>query len=145
MNKGKGLTPSFHSVATSIRFFSPQPTRGWGHLRDIASISAVVVLLICAAGSASSATLGPSLSSKLTGLADTASVGTVIVSFNTSNGLNASHLATLTAAGITKGYTLQHLGMVGASATAGQVRALASNSPVLPTCLNPHMLSLTNH
>src|ERR1700682_4996274 len=144
MNLGKGLTVSFPWVATATRLFSLQPTRGWGHLRNITSISAVVVLLICAASSAPSATLGPSLTSKLTGLADSASIGTVIVSFNTSNGLNASHLATLTAAGITKGYTLKQLGMVGAPATAGQVRALASNSAIRSIWLNDRMMFLNN-
>src|SRR6202022_4590309 len=114
MKQGKGLTTSFPWVATATRLFSMQPTHGWGQVRNVVSILAVVVLLTCAASSASSATLGPSLTSKLTGLADSASVGTVIVSFNTSNGLNASHLAVLTAAGITKGFTLQQLGMVGA-------------------------------
>jgi len=144
MNQGKGLTASFPWVATATRLFSLQPTRGWGHVRNIASTLAVVVLLISSAGSASSATLGPSLTSKMAGLSDIASVGTVIVSFNTSSGLNATHLATLTAVGITKGYTLQQLGMVAAPATAGQVRALASNSAVRSIWLNDRMKFLNN-
>jgi serine protease AprX len=54
----------------------------------------------------------------------------VIVAFNTSNGLNDSHLSVLRGVGITKGFTLKNLGMVAAPATAGQVRALAANPAV---------------
>jgi serine protease AprX len=89
-----------------------------------------VLLVVLAAGSASAATLGPSLTAKLHGLGNSASVGTVIVSFNTTSGLTPAHLATLTLAGISRGYTLQKLGMVAAPATAGQVRTLAANPSV---------------
>jgi serine protease AprX len=88
--------------------------------------------------------LGPSLQSKLNGLADTASVGTVIVAFNTTNGLNPTHVAALQAAGIGSGYTLQNLGMVGAVATAGQVRALANNAAVRSIWLN-NQLNYSNN
>ncbi|HYL73922.1 MAG TPA: S8 family serine peptidase [Bryobacteraceae bacterium] len=90
------------------------------------------------------ATLGPSLSSKLSGLADSASAGTVIVAFNTSNGLNASHMAVLTAAGVARGYTMQHLGMVAVPATAGQVRALSSNAAVRSIWANDQLDYLNN-
>jgi len=57
--------------------------------------------------------------------------------FNTNNGLNATHLNILRGigitrgrTGITRGRTLQHLGMVAVTASAGQVRALAANSSV---------------
>jgi len=90
------------------------------------------------------ATLGPSLASKLSGLADSASAGTVIVAFNTSNGLNATHMAVLSAAGLSKGFTLQHLGMVAVPATAGQVRALASNSAVRSIWANDQLDYLNN-
>ncbi len=92
----------------------------------------------------SGAVLGPSLQKKLAGLADSASVGTVIVAFNTTNGLNPAHVAALTAAGVTRGYTLQHLGMVGAVATAAQVKALASNSAVQSIWLNDQLHYLNN-
>jgi len=46
-------------------------------------------------GGSSAATIGPSLSAKVAGLTDSASAGTVIVAFNTNNGLNASHFSVL--------------------------------------------------
>src|SRR5437762_3379596 len=65
-------------------------------------------VLICAVSlAASAANLSPSLSSKLATLPNSAGVGVVIVSFNTTSGLNATHLAALRAVGITKGITLQ--------------------------------------
>jgi serine protease AprX len=89
--------------------------------------SFVVALLVClAANQASAAKLSPTLNVRLAGLANTASVGTVIVAFNVTNGLQDSQLATLRAVGITGGLTLPRLGMVAVTATAGQVRALSS-------------------
>ncbi|HSS49520.1 MAG TPA: hypothetical protein VLX28_11295, partial [Thermoanaerobaculia bacterium] len=87
-------------------------------------------LLLAGPAAASAAKLGPSLAAKLNGLANSAPVGTVIVSFNTNTGLTASHLTTLTLAGILRGTTLPHLGMVAVPATAGQVRALSSNPSI---------------
>lgn len=107
--------------------------------RALAAALCAAAFLLAAAGAASAATLGPSLSARLNGLADTAGVGTVIVTFNTSSGLNATHLAILTAAGITRGYTLQTLGMVAAPATAAQVRALAANPAVRSIWLNDRL------
>jgi serine protease AprX len=78
----------------------------------------------------SAATLSTTLRNQLNGLANTANVGIVIIAFNTNSGLNNSHLAFLHSLGITKGLTLQKLGMVAAPATAGQVRALATNGAV---------------
>ncbi|HEX8162377.1 MAG TPA: S8 family serine peptidase [Pyrinomonadaceae bacterium] len=88
----------------------------------------LAALLFClAARPAAGATLSPALSVRLGGLADSAQVGTVIVAFDTTNGLQDSHLAMLGALGIQGGLTLPHLGMVALpGATAGQVRALAS-------------------
>src|SRR5918996_35945 len=89
------------------------------------------IFLVCAASVAvRAATLSPTLQSRLAGAADTVSVGTVIVTFNTTNGLNESHLSVLRGAGITRGYKMQQLGMVATNATAGQVRALVSNGAV---------------
>lgn len=95
-----------------------------------ASALCMAALLLVITSSASAATLGTSLIAKLNGLPNTAGVGTVIVSFNTSNGLKPAHLSVLTLAGITRGTTLQNLGMVAVPATAGQVRALAANPAV---------------
>jgi serine protease AprX len=76
------------------------------------------------------AVLSPVLQTQLNGLANNAPVGAVIVSFNTSNGLQLNHLNILRGVGILKGVTFQKLGMVGAVMTAGQIRALAANSAV---------------
>jgi len=102
------------------------------------------IVLAGAAQPAAAAKLGPSLVARLSGLANTASVGTVIVSFNTSNGLQAGNLLTLTLAGVLRGYSLQRLGMVGAPATAGQVRNLANNSSVRSIWLNDPLFSLND-
>ena len=90
----------------------------------------IATLIICSAFEAQAAKVSPTLQAQLGGLADSVSVGTVIISFNSTNGLSASHLNALRAVGITRGYTLPQLGMVVTSATAGQVRALASNAAV---------------
>jgi serine protease AprX len=84
------------------------------------------------------------LTTRLNGLADNASVGTVIVAFNTSNGLTPSHLAALTLVGISRGFTLQSLGMVAAPATAAQVRALAANPAVRSIWLNERLTYLND-
>jgi serine protease AprX len=94
-----------------------------------ASVAALFICLVVNATIAA-ATLSPTLQSKLSGTADSVSVGTVIVAFNTSNGLKDSHLNALRAVGIRRGYALPQLGMVATVATAGQVRALAGNSAV---------------
>ncbi len=79
-------------------------------------ITAILAGLVMTATVA--ATLSPQLASKLGGLANTANVGFVIVSFNTSNGLSVAHLDVLRGVGVTKGITLNRLGMVGIPATA---------------------------
>ncbi len=91
-----------------------------------------VLALVCATYGQSfgAARLSPTLQNQLNGLANNASVGVVIISFNTSNGLTTNHLNILRGLGILKGVTFQRLGMVGAALTAGQVRALANNSAV---------------
>ena len=91
---------------------------------------AAVFLCLALNATASAAKLSPTLQSRISSLADSASVGTVIVSFNTASGLNESHLNVLRGVGITKGYTLPQLGMVATTATAAQVRALIANSAV---------------
>ena len=94
----------------------------------------LVAIIICFALNASAlgaARLSPALSAQLTSLADSAKVGTVIVAFNTGDGLKDSHLSLLRGLGVTRAITFTRLGMVALpAATAGQVRALAGNSSV---------------
>lgn len=92
----------------------------------------IAILVICSAtgATARAASLSPTLQSQLKGLSDTASLGIVIVSFKTSDGLRDSHLSVLRSVGINGGTTFQNLGMVAVRATAGQVKALAANAEV---------------
>ena len=101
-------------------------------------------LFICCTA-AFSATLSPTLESQLGSAADDLSVGTVIVAFNTHQGLNDSHLEVLRAVGITRGLTLPQLAMVAVpSATAGQVRGLAANSAVRSVWSNDQLYYFMN-
>jgi serine protease AprX len=113
-------------------------------LRVFAPALCAALLMAVIAAPASAAKLGPSLTSKLNGLANASPVGTVIVSFNTSTGLKPSHLTTLTLAGVVRGYTLPNLGMVAAPATAGQVRTLAANPTVRSIWLNDRLSYLND-
>lgn len=54
----------------------------------------------------------------------------VIVAFNTTNGLQESHLNVLRSVGITGGQTFPMLGMVAQPMTVGQIRQLAANPAV---------------
>jgi serine protease AprX len=93
-------------------------------------IAALIITFVVSAQARASATLSPTLQTQLSELADSQSVGTVIVSFHTSDGLKDSHLSLLRGIGIKGGTTFQNLGMVGVLATAGQVKALANNPAV---------------
>lgn len=106
----------------------------------------IAALFICLAVTATTfaATLSPTLQSKLGGAADSVSVGTVIVAFNSTNGLNDSHLNALRAVGINRGYSLSQLGMVATVATVGQVRALAGNSAVRSVWSNDRLFYYMN-
>jgi serine protease AprX len=104
-----------------------------------AAFSVFALLAIINVANVSAATLGPSLQSKLSGLAADAQVGTVIIAFHTTQGLQPAHLDALRGLGITKGITLNRLGMVAAVATAGQVRALASNPAVRSVWFNDRL------
>lgn len=79
---------------------------------------------------AQAASLSPTLQSKLASVADNAQVGMVIVSFNTTSGLQETHLNILRSVGVTGGQTFPKLGMVVQPMTAGQVRALKNNPNV---------------
>ena len=82
------------------------------------------------AASVYAARLSPQLTSQVAGLGDAASVGVVIVSFNTSSGLTPANLDILRGVGVSSAVTFNKLGMVGAVLTAGQVKALAANPAV---------------
>jgi serine protease AprX len=79
---------------------------------------------------AQAAKLSPTLQQQLSGVSNNSSVGMVIVSFKTSNGLQNSHLNVLRSVGLTGGQTFPTLGMVATTMTAGQVRALQSNAAI---------------
>ena len=107
--------------------------------RISAALAAAFLFCLVSIADVSAATIGPSLRSKLSGLADGASVGTVIVTFNTTTGLQPSHLDLLRSLGINKGITLERLGMVACAATAGQVRALAGSPAVRSVWANDRL------
>jgi serine protease AprX len=88
------------------------------------------LLISVAVHATAAATLSPALQSKISQVTNSTSVGLVIVTFNTNNGLSSAHLNVLRGVGILKGTTLQRLGMVAVIATAGQVRALSTNPAV---------------
>src|SRR5205085_9008257 len=90
------------------------------------------------------ARLSPTLQTTLASAANTASVGVVIVSFNTNTGLNDTHLSILRGVGLTKGIRLNRLGMVAMPATAGQVRALSGNSAVRSIWSNDRLYYFMN-
>ncbi len=90
------------------------------------------------------ATLSPTLQSQINLLSNAESVGVVIISFDTSNGLQSSNLNLLRSVGINKGVTYQRLGMVGAVLTAGQVRSLSANSTVRSIWSNDHLQYFMN-
>src|SRR5215210_5207314 len=104
----------------------------------------IAILVICTALTAQAATLSSTLKSQLTGASDSTSVGLVIIAFKTSDGLKAAHLDLLRSVGISRGYTLQYLGMVAAPATAGQVRALSANSAVRSIWSNDRLYYFDN-
>ncbi|HJR06318.1 MAG TPA: S8 family serine peptidase [Pyrinomonadaceae bacterium] len=100
-------------------------------MRKIPTLFAAIIICFALNAAALAARVSPALSTQLATLADTAKVGTVIVAFNTSDGLKDSHLSVLRALGITRAITFPRLGMVALpAATAGQVRSLAANSAV---------------
>jgi serine protease AprX len=103
-----------------------------------------MLALLFAASQAKAATLSESLQSALASAANDAPVGVVIVAFHNQGGLDDSHLAVLRGVGISKGLTLQRLGMVATPATAGQVRALASNPAVRSVWSNDRLYYYMN-
>ncbi|HEV7699579.1 MAG TPA: S8 family serine peptidase [Pyrinomonadaceae bacterium] len=110
------------------------------------SIALTFVLSAFLYSASGAAALSPTLRSKLPSLTGSQSVGVVIIAFNTpASGLSLTNLNLLRSVGILKGVTFQKLGMVGAVATAGQVRALQNNSSVKSIWSNDHLQYLLNH
>jgi serine protease AprX len=107
-------------------------------------IIAMALALLVGASLSNAATLSPTLQSTLASVADNASIGIVIVSFNTTNGLDISHLNILRGLGITSGRTLNKLGMVAFVATAAQARALAANPAVRSVWSNDRLRYFMN-
>lgn len=99
-------------------------------LKRITTTIIATFILCSVIGTARAATLSPTLQTQLAELTDSASLGMVIISFKTGDGLKTSHLEILRGIGINGGYTFQNLGMVGAPATVAQVKALAANPNV---------------
>ncbi|PYS98302.1 MAG: hypothetical protein DMF63_16750 [Acidobacteria bacterium] len=83
-----------------------------------------------AAAQTHTASLSKALTSRLARLANDADAGMVIVAFNTTTGLQQSHLNVLRSIGIVGGQTFPNLGMVAQPMTIGQVRALSTNPSV---------------
>jgi serine protease AprX len=110
----------------------------------IALTFAFALTFILVGQSFAAATLSPTLQNALNGLADDAAVGMVIVTFNTNNGLQNSHLDVLRAVGVTGGQTFPTLGMVAQPMTAGQVRALANNPAVRSLWSNDRLMYFMN-
>ncbi len=103
----------------------------------------IVCLLLCL--TASAATLSPALATQLPGLPDAARLDTVIITFDTTSGLQESHLNVLRGVGITVGRTLPTLGMVAVRPTVGQVRALAARREVRSIWDNERLQYDINH
>ncbi|MFN6962179.1 MAG: S8 family serine peptidase [Pyrinomonadaceae bacterium] len=83
--------------------------------------------------------LSPSFETGLAGVSDETPVGMAIVSFNTTNGLQESHLDILRSVGVVGGQTFPTLGMVAQPMTAGQVRALAARPEVASVWSNDQL------
>lgn len=93
---------------------------------------------------ADAAKIAPQLQNQIAGVADSSSVGVVVISFNTTSGLTTNHLNILRGIGVTAGVTYQKLGMVGAVLNAGQVRSLASNPAVRSIWTNERLRYFMN-
>jgi len=98
------------------------------------------VLVEKASAQTHTAALSKALRSRLMRLSNDADAGMVIVAFNTSNGLQQSHLDVLRGVGITGGQTFPSLGMVAQPMTIGQVRALSTNPAVRSLWSNDRLI-----
>lgn len=82
------------------------------------------------AASIQAAILSPKITNQINTLTDNVNVGMTIVAFNTTNGLQESHLNILRGLGINAGYKFNTLGMVATPMTVGQIRTLSNNPNV---------------
>jgi len=115
-------------------------------IRKLAERSMMAAIAIAAlVGAAHSATLAPKLQDQVNTLANDASVGVVVVSFDTASGLNANHLNLLNSVGVTSAVTYENLGMVATVLNVGQVRSLAANSSVRSIWTNDQLRYYMNH
>jgi serine protease AprX len=113
-------------------------------LRKSVSLIVLILAVFWMATVAWGAGLSPNLSTRLSRVSDSTSVGVVIVSFKTTSGLGNSQLDVLRGVGISNGVTLPHLGMVAVAATAGQVRALATRPEVRSIWSNDRLKYMMN-
>jgi serine protease AprX len=93
---------------------------------------------------ADAAVLSPKLRSDLNSLAESTNLGLTVVAFNTSNGLQTSHLNILRSVGITGGQTFPTLGMVAMPMTVAQVRALRNNPSIRSIWSNDRLFYYMN-
>lgn len=100
-------------------------TRGSFHLAVLLALS-----IGGTSAGASAATLSPALAEQLDSVGDAEEVGIVIVTFEGDGGLESGDIDLLESLGIEGGATLNTLGMVAFTATAGQVRVLAGNPEI---------------
>ena len=103
---------------------------GGSFIRRISNLFFALAVLSVFVFQTQAATISPTLQKKLTAAADNVQIGTVLVAFKTTGGLQESHLNILRGIGITSGKTFPNLGIVAATLTAGQIRLLNGNSAV---------------
>jgi serine protease AprX len=114
------------------------------HLKALKQILLSLTMLLVLYGVSFAASTSQALKAVLQTATDGTSVGRVIVTFDTTNGLQSSHFATLQSVGILTGRTYPHLGMVAVTATAGQVRALLNQPNVLSVWSNDQLAYYNN-
>ena len=113
-------------------------------LKNILGILSIPMIAGILFINADAAKLSRTLQTQLAGVADNASLGVVIISFNTTSGLNVNHLNVLRGVGITSGVTYAKLGMVGAVLTKAQVNALSSNPVIRSIWSNDRLMYYMN-
>jgi serine protease AprX len=113
-------------------------------VRQICGIFLIAAVVGVFSFAANAAKLSPTLRNNLPTLADNASVGMAIVTFNTNNGLQPSHLDILRSVGVLGGQTFPTLGIVAQPMTAGQIRALVNNPNVRSIWSNDRLFYTMN-
>ena len=113
-------------------------------VREMCGIFLIAAVVAVFSFAANAAKLSPTLRNNLPTLADNASVGMAIVTFNTNNGLQPSHLDILRSVGVSGGQTFPTLGIVAQPMTAGQVRALVNNPNVRSIWSNDRLFYTMN-